>query len=247
MPTIQIGVTANSSSAGQTVDFDGSIVSTCSLSNSSGESLQYNVGAGWVTLASGSTANLARFNAASFFVRKTTSDSYPRPLSLTFEAQGSAELTPTQLSAVLDLILGTGKQVLPQFLAVYGGVIFDAGSGQVMPTMRVVVNAATDVIAAQQMMSNGAQAYTTTITGASTDGEVLVLNTGTVNITSVHVGFSTGTSMTLSADSTITVNEMVRWDIDSADLCNGVRVYFSPGRSSGRYIDVSCVGQQRSS
>jgi hypothetical protein len=154
-------------------------------------------------------------------------------------------LTAAQVQAVQALIDGSGVQVAPSFLGVYGGVVFDAGSGNVMPTMRVVVNAATDVTAAQQIASGGAQAFTTTISGASTTGEVMVLTTGAVDITSVHVGFSTGASQAVSEDATITVNEMVRFDFDAADDVNSVRIHFSPPRSSGRYIDVSCVGQQR--
>lgn len=157
-----------------------------------------------------------------------------------------ATLTAAQVQAVQALVSGTGIQVAPSFLGAYGSVTFDAGSGNVMPTMRAVVNAATDVIAAQQIASGGAQAFATTIDGASTSGEVMVLSAGNVNITSVHVGFSTGASQTLSADTTITVNELVRFDFDAADLVSSVRINFSPPRGSGRYIDVSCIGQQRS-
>ena len=154
-------------------------------------------------------------------------------------------LTAAQVQAVQAMVDGSGVQVAATFLGAYGAVIFDAGAASVMPTMRVVINAATDVAAAAEISAGGAQAFTSIIDGSGTIGAVIQLSTGPVNITSVHVGHSNGASMTLSLDATITTNEMVRFDFDAADLVNVVRINFSPPRGSGRYIDVSCVGQQR--
>lgn len=135
--------------------------------------------------------------------------------------------------------------VVPQFLGTYGGVTMDAGSGNVLPVLRATVNAPTDVIAGQRIISNTGEVFSTTITGASAGGEVLVLSTGAVNITSAHVGSSSGASFTLSSDATITVNELVRFDFLDADNVNLVRLMFSPPRGSGRYVDVSCIGVRR--
>lgn len=151
---------------------------------------------------------------------------------------------PTTHAAVSSLVSGGGISVAPSFLGAYGSVTMDAGSGGVMPTMGVVVNAATDVIAAQQIDDAGVQAFLTTIDGNSSHGEVMILTTGSTPITSLHIGHSTGTGQTLSSDSTITVSELVKFTFDAADGVTSVRITFSPPRSSGRYIDVHCVGQQ---
>jgi hypothetical protein len=137
-----------------------------------------------------------------------------------------------------------GVDVAPKFLELFGGVTLDAGSGNVMPAMSATVNAPTDVIASERMTAGGANAWVTTMTGASTNGEVISLATGGEVITAVHVGFSTGTARIISADTTITVNEMVRFDFDAAALVTRVDIRFHPPTGSGRYVFVTCVGQR---
>lgn len=154
-------------------------------------------------------------------------------------------LTLAQLQAVQALVDGTGVQVLPAFLGSYAGVVFDAGVGNVMPTMRAVLNAPTDVAAAAEITAGGAQSFPTIIDGSALIGAVIPLATGPVNITTVHVGHSNGVNMTLSLDATITRHEMVRFDFDAGDLVNAVRINFAPPRTAGRYVDVSCIGQKR--
>lgn len=161
-----------------------------------------------------------------------------------FKEEGMV-LSSDEITAIRSFITTSGVQVAPQFLGAYGGVTFDAGVGLVMPTMLVVINAATDETAALEISSAGANAFSTTIDGNSLVGEVMVLTTGAYNITSVHIGHADGSEMPLSADSTITTDEMVRFDFDDADDVSTVRINFSPPRSSGRLIDVTAVGQQR--
>lgn len=144
---------------------------------------------------------------------------------------------------VAGLVAGS-YQVAALFNGVYKTVVFDATGGINLPPLRVTINAPTDVIAADRISAGGAGVFQTTIDGTSTTGEVMVLSSSQ-NITSVHVGFSTGTSMSLAANATILEAEMVRWDFSDADAVRGVRIYFSPPRIAsgfGRYIDAYCVG-----
>ncbi len=154
---------------------------------------------------------------------------------------------PTKHAAIDSLVSGAGIDVAftRAHDLVVGAFVLDAGSGNVMPVMRVTVNAGTDVIAATRISAGGTNTFQTTISGASTTGEIIPISVGSGTITSVHVGSSAGASQTVDADGTATVNELAKWLADEADDCNLVYVRFGPPRSSGRYVDVSIVGKQR--
>lgn len=183
----------------------------------------------------------------------TATDAFARLLvssnlaTATFSQVPQSALTDAQVQAVQALVDGSGVDVsfarshdsLPQ------GYVMDAGSGNVLPVMRVTVNAATDVIAATRIAAGGANTFESSISGASEVGEVLPISVGAGVITSVHVGSSAGASQTLDADGTVTVNEIGKWVCDLADECNVVYVRFAPPRGSGRYCDVSIVGKAR--
>lgn len=127
------------------------------------------------------------------------------------------------------------------------GYTLDAGSGNVLPVMRVAVESPTDVIAGQRITAGGTNSFQTTITGASTTGEVIPISVGSGVITRVHVGSSAGVSQAVDNDGAVTVNEIASWSCLEVDDCNVVYVRFAPPRGSGRYCDVSIVGKARSS
>jgi hypothetical protein len=156
-------------------------------------------------------------------------------------------LSSAQVQAVQALVDGSGVDVA--FLREHDGAAasytLDAGSGNVLPVMRVTVEAATDIIAGQRISSGGANTFATTITGASAQGEVIPISVGAGRITRVHLGSSLGASQTVDANGTVTVNEIGRWTCLEADDCNVVYVRFAAPRDSGRYCDVSIVGKRR--
>lgn len=85
-----IGLSANSSSAGQPVDFDAAVVSNVAITNTSGADVQYTLdGATWVTVANGATALPNVLRPSSFRLRKSTGDSYPVAVAVSWRA-GSA-------------------------------------------------------------------------------------------------------------------------------------------------------------
>lgn len=82
-----IGLAANATSTGQHVEWEGPFVSGVALTNNSGISIQYTLdGATWTTVASGATANPTVSAPAAFRLRKTTADSYPVPVGLSWTA-----------------------------------------------------------------------------------------------------------------------------------------------------------------
>jgi hypothetical protein len=114
MPTIQIGVTANSSSAGQPVDFDAEFVGSCVITNASGVTLAYSTGGGFTSVASGASATIGGFDARSFKLRKVASDSYPAAVTLNFEpGQG---LTGAQLESLKRTPTNSGEMPQRAFL-----------------------------------------------------------------------------------------------------------------------------------
>lgn len=156
-------------------------------------------------------------------------------------------LSPTENELVRTLVAGTGIDVsfVRDFDGAALGYTMDAGSGQVLPVMRVSVEAPTNVIAGARISSGGINTFETTITGASLEGEVIPISVGSARITRVHVGMSTGASQTVSSDATVTTNELAAWSCLEADDCNTIFVRFSPPRTSGRYCDVTLVGKAR--
>lgn len=167
----------------------------------------------------------------------------------TADADGAQDqrLTAAQVQAVQALIDGSGVDVafLREHDGAAAGYTLDAGSGNVLPVMRVTVEAATDIIAGQRISAGGANTFETTITGASAEGEVIPIGVGAGRVTRVHIGSSLGASQTLDADGAVTVNELGRWSCLETDDCNAVYVRFSAPRGSGRYCDVSIVGKRR--
>lgn len=156
-------------------------------------------------------------------------------------------LTAAQVQAVQAMVDGSGVDVAfvrSANLAVNGFTI-DAGSGNVLPVMRVVVNAPTDVIAGDRISNGGINTFETTITGESPMGEVIPISVGTGVITSVHIGSSASANQVLDDSNTITNSEIGKWLADEADDCNVVYVRFAAPRSSGRYCDVTIVGKKR--
>lgn len=155
---------------------------------------------------------------------------------------------PFDQAAALRALMGeSGTDVA--FLRSYDGIalgfILDAGSGNVLPVMRVTVNAPTDVIAAQRISNGGINTFETGITGGSAEGEVFVINIGYETITSVHIGSSAGASQVLDANGTVLNTEIGKWTCLEADDCNAVYLRFAPPRSSGRYCDVQIFGKRR--
>lgn len=82
-----IGLSANASSTGQPVDFDGVAVTGLTVYNNSGIPIQYSLdGSTWTTVANAATAAPAVTNPSAFRLRKSTSDSYPVPVRLVWSA-----------------------------------------------------------------------------------------------------------------------------------------------------------------
>lgn len=156
-------------------------------------------------------------------------------------------LTPAQIAQLQAMIAGSGVDVafLRDFDGTNQGYTLDAGSGNVLPVMRVTVEAPTYVMAGARVGAGGINAFATTITGASLTGEIIPISVGTSKITRVHVGLSGGTNQLIDGNGTVTLNELGAWSCLDADDCNLVYVQFSPPRSAGRYCDVSIVGKKR--
>lgn len=92
-----IGLSANAASAGQAVDFDRPFVRSVLITNNSGVPIQYTVdGSNWTTVANAESAGLGSINPAAFRLRKTTSDSYPVPVNVSWRA------ADTESSSILD-------------------------------------------------------------------------------------------------------------------------------------------------
>jgi hypothetical protein len=159
---------------------------------------------------------------------------------------GVPSLSSAEITLLKGLANGTGADVAADFLGLFGAVVFDAGSGNVAGMLRFVVNVPDSVIAGEMIRNGGTDVHSATITGASTDGEVIPVGTAGVDITSVWGGFAAGTAQTISADATVTVNELVCWTFSAADEVNGVRINIAQrAGASGRYLDVVCVGKAR--
>jgi hypothetical protein len=158
-----------------------------------------------------------------------------------------SSLNTAQVIAVQALLDGSGTDVsfLRSFNLAANGFTMDAGSGNVLPVMRLVVNAPTDVIAGDRISNGGANTFETTITGESLQGEVIPVSVGSGVITSVHIGSSAGADQVIDENNTITNSEIGKWIADEADDCNVVYVRFGVPRSSGRYCDVTIVGKKR--
>lgn len=162
----------------------------------------------------------------------------------------SGGLTSAEIKAVSDAykagtftLLASGSVQYPGiFLGASGIVTFDAGAGGTMPALRGTINANTDVIAGQRISSAGPDVFISTISGVSTTGELIILGSRGVPITSVHIGMVGGASQVLSGDTTITLNELVRWDFDLVSSVTQLNLYLYPPRSSGRYIDAQVFG-----
>lgn len=159
-------------------------------------------------------------------------------------------LSSLQAKMARDLVEGTGTDVAFQRIdSLYNSkYVLDAGVGLVLPVMRVTANPATDVIAAQRITAGGTAVRTTDIDGNAVGvGTVIHIQGGAVNLTSIYVGSSLGVSQTLSADETVTVDELGKWTCLEADNCSDAFIYFGPPRSSGRLCDVTVIGKRRTS
>lgn len=144
--------------------------------------------------------------------------------------------------------LASGPNVAALIIGVYRNAAFDSGVGNTMPTLVATVNAATDIIAAERIQAaNPSDAFSTAVDGNSTTGEVISIRSSQpgVYITSVHVGFSNGVSSVLASSTTVTANQIAKFEFDAADEVVAARIYISPPRgTAGRYMDVSVIGQQ---
>lgn len=99
-----IGLSANASSTGQPVDFDCGFVETVAISNGAGASVQYSTdGSTWTSVASGATASVFVPRPAAFRLRKSTSDSYPVPVSLAWVGRSEDERFPGAANSVVLL------------------------------------------------------------------------------------------------------------------------------------------------
>lgn len=158
-----------------------------------------------------------------------------------------ATFTAAQVAALQALVDGSGVDV--SFTRVFDGATLgytlDAGGGNVLPVMRVTVNAATDAIAAERIANGGANTFETTVTGASAEGEVIPISVGAGTVLSVCIGSSLADEAAIDEDGAVTVDEIGKWSCLEADDCNVVYVRFAPPRGSGRYCDVSVVGKAR--
>lgn len=73
-----IGLQANAGSPGQPVDFDDAYVTSCTVTNNSGITIQYSTdGTNFTNILNGNNASPTVSNPALFRLRKSTSDSYP--------------------------------------------------------------------------------------------------------------------------------------------------------------------------
>lgn len=222
-----IGLSANASSAGQPVDFDGGLVSGCLVTNESGVSIQYTLdGAAWITVPSGSTAAAAvASNPSAFRLRKTTADSYPVPVGLrwtVYEALPSAALNSGIVGGVqvADLKYGARAQGVTNYAALrpffqamadarYSPQLISyAGDSTVFGLYADGTSTATDAATAPNsapsqlaQILNSALGTTATfsINGAdSRNAFVGGANSNSVGIGGLSRGITTGQSVTLS-------------------------------------------------
>lgn len=154
----------------------------------------------------------------------------------------SRSLTPAQVVALKSLAGGGSVQYAGLFLGAGGIVTFDAGAGNVMPAIRAIVNAGTDVIAGQQITAGGLQVTTSTIDGSALAGEMIPLGSNGVTVLTCHAGMVGGASQAPSSDTVITLNELVNWQFDASSGITLLYLYLYPPRSSGRYIDAQIFG-----
>jgi lysophospholipase L1-like esterase len=111
MPTIRVGVQANSTSSGQSVDIDAGSASVSLLSNLSAEGVQYstNAGGAWTTVAAGASAAVGSVTADGFRVRRQNAGGYPLAVDVTFSpADVSITGTPADQAAFQAMMSGAG-------------------------------------------------------------------------------------------------------------------------------------------
>jgi hypothetical protein len=87
-----IGVSAGSNTTGQIIDFDGNSVIGLTVTNNTGQSIEFSVdaGANWTAVATGNSGTPALRNPSSFRLRKASEDAYP----VGVRVQWSATNTP---------------------------------------------------------------------------------------------------------------------------------------------------------
>jgi hypothetical protein len=87
-----IGLTANAASSGQAVRIDHATVVGMTIQNISSQTIQYTVngGSSWTNITAGSSATPTVSDASKFRLRKSASDSYPVPVTLTWTGSNDA-------------------------------------------------------------------------------------------------------------------------------------------------------------
>ena len=110
MAVIRVGVQAGAGSAGQRIDFDeGDIATSLSLTNRSGESVEYTTGGAWTTVAAGGSASVRNTSSDAFRLRKLAAGAYPAPVDVDVTAAESKSLNVSEVSAARALVSGTAK------------------------------------------------------------------------------------------------------------------------------------------
>lgn len=113
MTVIRVGVQSPAGGAGQLVDLDGPGATIASITNASGESVQYSLDGGsvWATLATAaSSGSVGTVRAGLLRMRKVSSGAYPAPVDVDATINGLEDgwLTPAQVAATQALVSGAG-------------------------------------------------------------------------------------------------------------------------------------------
>lgn len=188
-----IGVTANQTSAGQPVDFDGSVVSSVAITNNSGVSIQYSLGGGsWTTIANGAVDRPSVTSPREFRIRKAVSDSYPVQVGMSWKVGDDSAPRVQQIRSAIaaaarsNSVINTPWSKAPThaFSTAYfaGGVVRGQGA-----------NAENLYLCVQTGTSGAASAPSGTGAGGITDGSTAWLYMGKGSATSTYPLLSTVT------------------------------------------------------
>lgn len=136
MPTIRVGVQANSTSTGQIVDIDAGRANVSQLANTSAESIQYstNFGSTWTTVAAGASVSVGDVTAKGFRVRRLNAGGYPLPIDVTFSPADAPILgTASEQAAFPSLVSKAGNSISSYTLG--GSSITAYGNSPTYPTV----------------------------------------------------------------------------------------------------------------
>jgi lysophospholipase L1-like esterase len=138
-----VSISADFSSAGQLVDFDGPVVSGLTITNTSGASIQYTAdGTNWVSIVPGGTASPAVPDHTCFFLRKMSIASAPAAVRLKWQERDSVDPSNVAITggAIGGVAVSSGgaKSILNGSLidsAAFRNLIGAARAGVVTPVL----------------------------------------------------------------------------------------------------------------